>query len=285
MALKYAGNVKTRIANPVLTHRRKPEGIFMLVIKQSQIAQFSELARLRFAATLVDHLAAFSPPLFEAVGAEQMRRVVDFGMARAAAHGFSRQGPVRLYLESMLLFGSHFETDPQYPWAAEILAAETVPEMLRAEQLYAAVMDYRREVVGPADVHAINALRALAALARGPLPVTLPTLAEDIIRQIRLLHPRKAAFTGDEALGALVAKATRGARQMDFADARGAVLVSLLMLSFGHGCGADLLYPWIAATLRDPLIANPQARARRLERKALTWLDHVIAHFDKQVPA
>lgn len=105
MALKYAGNVKTRTANPVLPHRRKPEGLFMLVIKQSQIAQLSELACLRFAATLVDHLAAFSPPLFEAVGAEQMRRVVDFGMARAAAHGFSRQGPVRLYLELMLLFG------------------------------------------------------------------------------------------------------------------------------------------------------------------------------------
>ena len=49
--------------------------------------------------------------------------------------------------------------------------------------------------------------------------------------------------------------------------------------------GKALKYPCIAATLRDPLIANPQARARRLERKALTWLDHVIAHFDKQVPA
>lgn len=60
---------------------------------------------------------------------------------------------------------------------------------------------------------------------------------------------------------------------MDFANTRGAVLVTLLMLSFGHGCFADPLYPWIGATLRDPLIANPQARAERLERQALTWLD------------
>jgi len=272
-------------ANPVLTHRRRPETLFMLVIKPSQMAQLSELARLRFAATLVVHLAAFSPPLFRAVGAVQMRRVVDFGMARAAAHGFSMQGPVRLYVESMLLFGGHFDTDPQYPWAADILEDESVPEMLRAEQLYAAVMAYRREVVGPEDVYAIDALRALAALARGPLPVTPQTLAADIVRQIRLLHPRKAAFTGDVALGALVAKGIEGARQVNFADTRGAVLVTLLMLTFGHGCGADPIYPWIAATLRDPLIANPQARAERLERKALTWLDHVIAHFDKQVAA
>ena len=60
----------------------------------------------------------FSPPLFKAVGEEQMRKAIRFGIGRADSYGFTFRGPVRLYLELMLLFGSHFDTDPQYPWAA-----------------------------------------------------------------------------------------------------------------------------------------------------------------------
>ena len=50
-----------------------------------------------------------------------------------------------------------------------------------------------------------------------------------------------------------------------------------LMFAFGAGCSDDPLYPWIAATLRDPRIISPELRARRLERKSRTWLRHVVA--------
>jgi len=53
------------------------------------------------------------------------------------------------------------------------------------------------------------------------------------------------------------------------------------MLAFGHGCGADPLYPWINKTLRDEAITEQEARAKRLEKKALTWLEHVLDYFEK----
>ena len=53
---------------------------------------------------------------------EQMRKAIHFGTGQTFSHGFNFRGPVRLYLELMVLFGSHFDTDPQYPWAARILA-------------------------------------------------------------------------------------------------------------------------------------------------------------------
>ena len=57
------------------------------------------------------------------------------------------------------------------------------------------------------------------------------------------------------------------------------------MLAFGHGCGADPLYPWIAGTLKDEAITDPETKAKRLERKALTWLEHVLAYFEKGAQA
>lgn len=71
------------------------------------------------------------------VGDEQMLKAVRFGITQARNHGFTFRGPVQLYLELMLLFGSYFDTDPQYPWAAAILARQdSGSQMQRAEQLY-----------------------------------------------------------------------------------------------------------------------------------------------------
>jgi hypothetical protein len=56
-------------------------------------------------------------------------------------------------------------------------------------------------------------------------------------------------------------------------------MVVALMFAFGHGCTRDPLYPWISHTLADEKIVSPAARAERLEKKARTWLDHVIASF------
>ena len=49
-----------------------------------------------------------------------------------------------------------------------------------------------------------------------------------------------------------------------------------LMIAFGHGCTEDPLYPWIARTLKDERITDATERAERLERKAVTWLKHVL---------
>jgi len=54
------------------------------------------------------------------------------------------------------------------------------------------------------------------------------------------------------------------------------------MFAFGHGCTNDLLYPWISRTLQDERIADPEARAARLEQKAITWLEHVNARNEKR---
>ena len=76
-----------------------------------------------------------------------------------------------------------------------------------------------------------------------------------------------------------------GAKRQRFATVRGVVLVSVLMLAFGHGCAIDPLYPWIAKTFKDDTLTDPEARAKRLEKNALTWLDHVLVNFDKESQA
>ena len=258
----------------------------MLVIRPKQMEVFKQAALRSFEQEMVAHLAEFSPPLFKAVGEGQMSQTIQFGIDRAGSYGFTFRGPVRFYLELMLLFGSHFDTDPQYPWAAEILTNQDAgPEMQRADRLYERTMDYRKKVAGPEDAYTLKALKNIAVLARQPLAISSENFAPAMLREITRVYPQKVAYIGAEGIEALIREGIDGARSYRFSAAREMALVIVLMLAFGHGCADDPLYPWIARTLKDEAITDPAARAKRLEKKALTWLEHVLAYFDKEAQA
>ena len=132
-------------------------------------------------------------------------------------------------------------------------------------------MDYNQKVSGPKNIYALDALRNIALMARQPLTVSASNFMPDMLQAMASLYPQKAAYVGREGLEALIQKAMGGAKRQRFATVRGVVLVSVLMLAFGHGCAIDPLYPWIAKTFKDDTLTDPEARAKRLEKNALTW--------------
>lgn len=89
--------------------------------------------------------------------------------------------------------------------------------------------------------------------------------------------PRKATYLGRPALKAVIVEGRAAAKRYSLTTLRAEALIVILMYAFGHGCIDDPLYPWISQTLNDPRIVDATARGERLERKALTWLDHVLA--------
>jgi hypothetical protein len=97
-----------------------------------------------------------------------------------------------------------------------------------------------------------------------------------MLQEMTSIFPQKAAYLGNDALLALIHRGYTVAQQAHFPSAHAYTLIIALMYAFGHGCTNDPLYPWIANTLKDEKIVDSTARANRLERKALTWLDHVI---------
>jgi hypothetical protein len=204
-----------------------------------------------------------------------MKTAVRFGIEKAEEHGLTFRGPIRLYLELMLLFGSHFDTDPQYPWANAILKADA-PQMERAERLHAQTLDYQEKVSGPKGVNTRQALENLSVMARSPATFTPNNFDTEILQEMNRSFSQKADYIGNESASALIQEGRAEAQKYNLPTVRGAALIIVLMYAFGHGCTDDPLYPWIARTLTDERIIEPAAREERLEKKALTWLDHVL---------
>jgi hypothetical protein len=252
----------------------------VLVIRDAQMDALGRAALRAFEDEMVAHLGNFSPPLAKAVGEEQLRTAIRLGTERAASHGLDQRGPVRLYLELMLLFGSYFDTDPQYTWAATLLGNRDA-QITRAERLYERALDYRGKVAGPDDTYTLRALHELRTITR-----QLPTFSSigfvgEMFHQIERIYPEKAASLDRPELEALIQEGINQAHTAGFSPGRQTALVIVLMLCFGHGCFQDPLYPWIARTLEDTVIVDAPARAERLMRRAVTWLDRVLANYDQ----
>ena len=253
----------------------------MLVIRPEQMKSFEQAALRRFEDEMVAHSKGFSPRLCEVIGDEQLRVAVRSAISRAMAYGFSNRGPIRLFIEMMFLYGSAFDTDPQYPRVGEILRTPG-DQMWRAERIHQGHLDYLEKVSGPGAVNVHNALKDLAIFAQMPIRFSLNDFVPGMLEEMNNFFPQKVAYVGEAGLKSLIHEGRAEARKYGLPPLRGEVLLVVLMFAFGHGCTEDPLYPWISRTLRDERLADPVARAARLEKKAITWLEHVNARNEKR---
>lgn len=248
----------------------------MLVIRAEQMKVFERVALESFEDEMVEHSKEFTPRLCEVLGDEQLRVALRQAMERADTYGFTHRGPIRMFIEMMFLFGSDFATDPQYPAFGVVLAAPG-EQMARAEQLYEGVVDYHDKVAGENNINVRKSLEALSVFARKPVSFSEHNFAAEMLQQMTRIFRQKTAYLGDAALTTLIHEGRAEAQKYGFTATRAQALVVVLMFAFGYGCTDDPLYPWISRTLSDEKIVDAVARAERLEKKAVTWLDHVLA--------
>ena len=86
-----------------------------MIIRKGQMETFDVLGLERH---LLAHLRRFARDHIESIGDDGLRQFVRLGIQRAASFGWKQRGAVEFFLEVMVMLGSEFHTDPQYPWAA-----------------------------------------------------------------------------------------------------------------------------------------------------------------------
>ena len=248
----------------------------MLRIRTEQITVFEQAAQRQFEDEMVEHSKDFAEPLCKVIGDGQLRVALRSAIPRAEGYGFTNRGPIRLFIEMTFLCGSGFDTDPQYPAVGEVLRAPG-DQMVRAQQIHEGYLDYLEKVSGPGAVNVHKALKELLILAKEPHSYSSNDLVDTMIQEMNRIFPQKTAYVGETNLRALISEGLAEAGMYGFSDTRSQALMVILKYAFGHGCTDDPLYPWISRTLKDERIVDSTARAARLEKKAITWLEHVVA--------
>ena len=251
----------------------------MLVIRKSQIDSLTHASLQQFEDEMVGYLKEFAPRLSEVLNERGVRRVILLGVERAEGYGFTNRGPCRFYLELMFTLGSQFDTDPQLPWAQDVLTDKKITDqMLRADALYRASAGYLDQVLGPENEYAVKALERLGAARLEEYDLAGDDAVNRALSGMRAMYPQKSDYVGEAVLRLITLRGFALADEYHVASPYGRALMVALTFGFGHRVVADPLYPWMAATLADTSIQEPEERCRRLHRKMKTYVDRMVEH-------
>lgn len=233
--------------------------------------QFDHLAYTTFQSKMQRHAVEFAPAACAVMGDDGVVQTVARAFERAEAHGFTRCGPLRFFVELALMFGEAFETDPQCPWVAPSLrATEGLGELTRADALHAAMTAHLDRIFGAdgrAEFRARDRILAEADHFLGPAATPAQTVAN-----YQRLYPEKAETIGSANVTNLVAWAFDAANRMRFDTARFGPLFTALMSTYGHGCLSDPQFPWISKTLQ-----RDQEAEMTFQKLKDRYLHHIAA--------
>lgn len=253
----------------------------ILRIRDEQFKIFEAAALRNFEEEMVAHSKEYAPRLCNVLGEEQLRMALRRAMQRADGYGFTNRGSIRLYIEMIFLFGSDFDTDPQYPAIGKILRTDD-EQMQRAEQLFEITINYQDQGLDFDASRAHKALEALPELVERLNTNSGSNTAAEMCKEISRLYPLKAGYVGNEGLTTLIHEAFTQAREYGFTAVRDQALLVVLKLVFGHGCAKDPLYPWISQALNDSRFSA--ARVKQLEKNTQIWFSHMLTKPQEKVP-
>jgi len=182
----------------------------------------------------------------------------------------------------MFMFGTFFDTDPQYESVTCALAGTgSADEMDRADRLHEKAVNYVDHVSGPQHVYERFALAKVSELGyeNGIRLAGLP--ASDLIGVLHRFYPEKCRYIRESAVTALVREGYAMAAKRGPSWIVGSPLLVGLMFTFGHGCFADPQYPWIARVLDSDAPTDAAAALEGLFRKFLLYLERAKTNLDK----
>ncbi|HEV2764364.1 MAG TPA: hypothetical protein VGV38_15395 [Pyrinomonadaceae bacterium] len=250
-----------------------------MLIRREQMRALEEVRMPEFEDFMVAHLREFSPLHSKSLGEAGIRALVNVGVGRARQHMFTHRATVKFYIETMILLGVDFDTDPQYPRAGEILRDASAPDQVeRADRVHAWLIELLDAAGGPGRRYARQALQRAREIVFEPIPASDPDFEERVIGYMKQNHPEKAAYVGDENLKGLIPRAVEETRKYSVHTDAGVCLFLGLMFAVGHGFAVDPKYPWAHRTLTNPAIKDPDKRVERLHSKTMTYLDRVLQH-------
>lgn len=254
----------------------------MLVIRQQQVLSLREETLKNFENKMVEHFSTeFAPRHCKVIGENGVREVIKFGMKNAERYGFTNRGPVQLFIEMMFMFGGHFDTDPQYVWASEILNDAQMPDQMeRSEKLYDETLIYLNKVAGEKREHVINAFRQIEQTNFEEVLDLTKEIEPQVKVWLKRIYPQKYEFTGEEKINQVIERGKSTAAGFQITSASGRALCIGLSFAMGHGFAEDPLFPWINLTLTDEKFEDPNEKAERLYRKVKIYVEKAVKNLD-----
>ncbi len=249
----------------------------MLVIRDEQIEIFEEI--LGFEYRMIRHLQQYFSLPSEMLGEGQIRKIIQYGAARAEDYGFPGSREKCVYISSMMLLGSDFDRDIQLSWAVQYLKDWTIKDSFkRSQKFYDIVLAYLEKVAGPKNEHFIRALVKIRDLNIRSLPESIAkNFDSSIYNLLTDIYPEKSKDQGKQVMDELIRRGRLSAREYGLTSYKNVCVYIGMMFILGSGFDDDFQFPWAYKVLNDKSLADQDAKAERLYKLAMKLLNRTLA--------
>lgn len=241
---------------------------------------FRASAHVSFEAEALEHIRQAYPAAVKGVEEVRLKQLISEGAERAGNHGFKARGPVRMFLDFLVILGHEFDHDPVLFWVSDILKdREGLDEMAQAARLHLHVTTYLDLVYGPKGEHVAQGLEHIAKAPTEELTAVGRSFETSAIPWLQTLHPRKCAYAGAAALTNLMQTAQQASARCGLPTPEGPPLLLGLMFAFGAGVLTDPLFPWVAGSLEAG--GDAKMRLERLTVRAQAYMRQALENRSK----
>jgi hypothetical protein len=252
-----------------------------MIITGRQQESFKTDALRKFEDEMLEHIRTYFVNHYKTVGEPALRRSIQFGYARARRYGLRSSREVCMYLNNMILLGSNFDVDPQYPWSAALLADKLRPADERISELSERTLAFMAAIGGPANRHIFRALLNLTNNSEAIFKQLQVGSPDGLLAVLHELYPQKAAAVGTDRLRHMVTMGIRDGSRYGITSWPAISIYGLFMFTLGSGFDTDPQFPWAADILLDPTTTDASDKTTRLFRSAVRQLKMAIDGYEK----
>ncbi|MFH0724840.1 MAG: hypothetical protein V2B19_00545 [Pseudomonadota bacterium] len=232
----------------------------MLTIRNSQKELFDNHAMRHFEERTLVRLRKYFPKHCAAVNDDEavLRRIIRAGHSKAKQYDLTFESGAVLVTDLMFLFGSGFDTDPQYPWAAQWLTCQRPTEQhIKIEAIYLDAVDCAKGIYGPDNAYFKKTLQTILRRRSEESPFVPPERMPAFLRQtLQGLSPEKCRYIGDKALQNLITHVLAAAGRQGITSTGGTVAYGVAMFVLGYRFETDLLFPWAGKIFRKNSVSG-----------------------------
>lgn len=152
---------------------------------------------------ITEHCTDIFPRLIPLYRKEDVHYYIQQGITLAKKAGYTQRGPVRLYINMMILLGVNFECDPLFQWL-KTEGGNTLPQIERSVICYGLLDDYLASVYGENGRFYKKSLERFKNYSVKFFPEKISSNNEGLHELLRGIYPQKYDFAGYDAVNDLI---------------------------------------------------------------------------------
>ncbi|ATZ10347.1 hypothetical protein [Erwinia amylovora] len=202
----------------------------------SQVDVLKKLSFANYLNEIMQHYEIMFPLLIPLLKKECFRSFVEQGIVLAKESGYTQRGPVRLYLDMMIIFGSHFEQDPLFK-KLKVEEDKNVSQIEKSVTLYTLLGKYLKTVYGLSGLYFKESIRVFQRLNIKTLPVGINVSNNELHELLRGIYPQRYDFATSDSIDELITLSDEYCRRHGLKNQNNKSYLILVMFLFGCSFG------------------------------------------------